>query len=151
MDTLQSCQSDALWRACTGEGFSKRQIYADDDAFIYSFRRSVGLNGINIAVTRADLLGRSILIGLERIARKDRRAEEDLEAGSLKARPHILGGMLDGHPVAAAVLQFMSETTDWEGQPAELLVLLEDRRGREDRHQGQSLAQGGAHPDPAPE
>ena len=74
---------------------------------------------------RADLLDRSILIGLERIARKDRRAEEDLEAEFVKARPHILGRMLDGHPVAAAVLQFMSETTDWEGQPAELLVLLE--------------------------
>ena len=183
VDTLQPWQSDALCRACTGEGVSKRQIYTDDEDFIYSFRRCVGLNGINIAVTRADLLDRSILIGLERIARKDRRAEEDLEAEFVKARPHILGGMLDvlskaiaikptvkmessprmadfnrwgcaiamatgstasdfdrayranirmqnsevldGHPVAAAVLQFMSETTDWDGQPAELLVLLE--------------------------
>ena len=64
VDTLQPWQSDMLCRACTGEGFSKRQLFAVDDDIIYSFRRCVGLNGINIAATRADLLDRSILTGL---------------------------------------------------------------------------------------
>ena len=66
-DTIHPWQSDMLCRACTGEGFSKRALYTDDEDIIYSFRCCVGLNGINIAATRPDLLDRSILIGLERI------------------------------------------------------------------------------------
>ena len=181
--TLQTWQSDALCRAVTGEGFSKRQLYTDDDDIIYVFRRCVGLNGINIAATRADLLDRSILIGLDRIPPDKRRTEEALWAAFGKARPHILGGVLDtlsaamrllpevrlktlprmadfarwgcaiaqalgytqedflraygenieaqndeilqGHPVAAAVVALMEDRTEWEGTPTELLTELE--------------------------
>ena len=95
VDTLQPWQSDILCRACTGEGFSKRQLFTDDDDIIYSFRRCVGLNGINIAATRADLLDRAILTGLERISSEHRREEDELEAAFVAAKPHILGGILD--------------------------------------------------------
>jgi hypothetical protein len=95
IDTLQPWQSDMLCRACTGEGFSKRQLFSDDDDIIYSFRRCVGLNGINITATRADLLDRSILIPLERISSTQRREEDELEAAFVAARPHILGGIFD--------------------------------------------------------
>ena len=95
VDTLQPWQSDMLCRAITGEGHSKRQLYTDDEDQIYSFRRCVGLNGINIGATRADLLDRSMLIGLERIDSANRREEADLDAAFEEARPHILGGILD--------------------------------------------------------
>ena len=95
IDVLYPWQSDALCRACTGEGFSKRQLFTDDDDIIYSFRRCVGLNGINIGATRADLLDRSILIELERITTQKRLEEEELESAFSEARPHILGGILD--------------------------------------------------------
>jgi hypothetical protein len=52
VDTIQPWQSDVLCRAVTGEGFSKRQLFTDDEDVIYCIRRCIGLNGINIAATR---------------------------------------------------------------------------------------------------
>ncbi len=103
VDMLQSQQSDALCRGCTGDGISKRQLYTDDDDIIYSFRRCIILNGINAAATKADLLDRSILIGLDRIANNERRDEERLETEFSQARPHILGGMLDALSKAISI------------------------------------------------
>ena len=65
--------SDALCRAVTGSGFSKRQLYTDDDDIIYYFQRCIGFNGINLAATKADLLDRGIIIQLERIPKEKRR------------------------------------------------------------------------------
>jgi len=93
--SLQTWQSDALCRAVTGEGFSKRQLYSDDEDVIYSFRRCIGLNGINVAATRADLLDRSILVALERIPAGQRRTEAELWGEFEEARPHVLGGIFD--------------------------------------------------------
>lgn len=175
--------SDALCRAVTGEGFSKRQLYTDDEDQIYHFQRCIGLNGINIVATRADLLDRAILISLERIPPENRRTEEALEAEFQHVRPAILGGIfdtlvralhiyptlqltqlprmadfarwgcaiaqalgytettfltayarnlqqqntevLDGHPVAAAIMALMEDRLEWTGEPAALLRALE--------------------------
>ena len=87
---LSGWQSDALCRAVTGEGFSKRQLYTNDEDIIYHFQRIIGLNGINVVATRADLLDRGILIGLERISPDQRRDEEEMEAAFQEARPYIL-------------------------------------------------------------
>ena len=70
--------SDALCRAVTGSGFSKRQLYTDDDDIIYNFIRCIGFNGINLAATKADLLDRGIIIQLERILKENRRKIEDI-------------------------------------------------------------------------
>lgn len=45
--SLPDWASDALCRATTGTGFSKRQLYTDDEDVIYRFIRPVGVNGIN--------------------------------------------------------------------------------------------------------
>jgi len=87
--------SDALCRAVTGEGFSKRELYTDDDDVIYAFRRCLGLNGINLAAQKPDLLDRSILFKLERITREDRKGEKDLWARFEEKRSGILGGIFD--------------------------------------------------------
>jgi hypothetical protein len=47
--------SDQLCRAVTGSGFSKRELYSDDEDIIYSFKRCIGFNGINLGATKADL------------------------------------------------------------------------------------------------
>lgn len=187
--TLPLWLSDALCRAVTGEGFSKRALYTDDEDQIYHFQRCLGLNGINIVATRADLLDRSILIGLERIAPAGRRTEEEMEDAFNEARPYILGGifdtlvkalqikpavqlehlprmadfacwgcaiaralgynevdflnayegnrrtqnaeMLEGHPVAAAIMGLMVSRPEWQGEPAELLQALDEVAERE--------------------
>lgn len=92
---LPEWASDALCRAVTGEGFSKRELYTDDDDVIYAFRRCVGLNGINLAAKKPDLLDRSILFRLERIAKERRQEERVLWRRFDAARPRILGAIFD--------------------------------------------------------
>jgi len=87
--------SDALCRAVTGEGFSKRELYSDDEDIIYQFRRCIGLNGVNVAARRPDLLDRCILFSLEPIAPADRRPEEALWREFEAARPRLLGAIFD--------------------------------------------------------
>ena len=64
--------SDQLCRAVTGSGFTKRELYSDDNDIIYNFRRCLGFNGINLAATKADLLDRGIIMALERIPESKR-------------------------------------------------------------------------------
>ncbi len=87
--------SDTCCRAVTGEGFSKRQLYTDDEDIVYQFRRCIGLNGINIVAQKPDLLDRSILFRLEPIPEKSRKSEASLWKGFEEARPYILGAALD--------------------------------------------------------
>ncbi len=95
ISSLPDWLSDALARACTGDGFTKRELFSDDDDVIYSFQRSVGLNGINLVVQKADLLDRSILIGLERISKDSRREEQEFWKEFDKLKPQILGAVFD--------------------------------------------------------
>jgi len=95
ISTLPDGTSDLLCRAVTGEGFSKRELYSDDDDIIYHFRRCIGLNGVNVAAHKADLLDRCILFGLETIAPTDRRPEKEMWQEFEAARPSLLGTILD--------------------------------------------------------
>jgi len=92
---LPDWTSDILCRAVTGDGFSKRELFTDDDDVIYTFRRCVGLNGINVVGRQPDLLDRAITICLEPIPPDARRPETELNAEFERARPEILGGVLD--------------------------------------------------------
>ncbi len=92
---LPEWASDALCRAVTGDGFTKRELYSDDDDVIYKFQRIIALNGINIAASKPDLLDRSILFKLERIPKCERKAEQAFWEEFDAALPGILGGVLD--------------------------------------------------------
>ncbi len=87
--------SDTLCRAATGGGFTKRELYTNDSDVIYNFKRCVGLNGINIAAQRGDLLDRSLLVGLQDIPSDKRRTEEQLLGKLENCKAEILGGFLD--------------------------------------------------------
>ncbi len=84
--------SDALCRIITGEGFSKRELYSDDDDVVYSFRRVIGINGINQVIDKPDLLERSILINLERPEKYEK--ESVLFGGFEQARSKLFGALL---------------------------------------------------------
>jgi hypothetical protein len=103
--TLPEWLSDALCRAVTGEGYSKRELYSDDEDVIYTFRCCVGLNGINIAAQKPDLLDRSILFNLERIPPEKRQAERAFWERFEEARPAILGGVFDTLAKAITIRQ----------------------------------------------
>lgn len=87
--------SDVLCRAVTGEGFSKRELYTDDEDLIYTFRRCVGMNGINVAARKPDLLDRCLLFKLEPMDSANRKPENVLWEDFETARPRLLGGILD--------------------------------------------------------
>jgi hypothetical protein len=85
--------SDALCKAVTGDGFSKRELYSDDDDIIYTFQRCIGMNGINLVVSKPDLLERTIPLELERISESKRLQESELWKRFEAERPIILAGI----------------------------------------------------------
>ncbi|CAN5707420.1 hypothetical protein BH23THE1_BH23THE1_17410 [soil metagenome] len=87
--------SDLLCRAVTGSGYSKRALYTDDSDIIYKFKRFIGVNGINLATTRADFLDRSIIIKARRIEDKLRKKEADIEKELERLKPYVLGYIFD--------------------------------------------------------
>lgn len=93
ISSLSDWQSDAICRGSSGEGFSKRELYSDDEDVIYTYQRCIGLNGINVVATKPDLLDRSILLRLERIPKKDRKTEGELWKSINKVKAEILTGI----------------------------------------------------------
>ncbi|CAN5776192.1 hypothetical protein BH23THE1_BH23THE1_18030 [soil metagenome] len=98
--------SDLLCRAVTGAGFSKRALYTDDGDIIYKFKRCIGVNGINLATTRADFLDRSLVIKFKRIEESARRKEEDIKREFENLRPFVLGYVFD---ILVKVLKYREE------------------------------------------
>ncbi len=98
--------SDSLCRAVTGGGNNKRKLFDNDIDIIYKFKRCIGVNGINLATTRADFLDRSLIIKLKRIDDNARRKEEDIDREFEELKPFILGYIFD---VLVKVLKYRQE------------------------------------------
>lgn len=113
--------SDQFCRAVTGSGFSKRKLYTDEDDIIFSFKRALGFNGINLAATKADLLDRCLIIMLERIKEDKRQPLENivniqgLNQELERIKPRLLGYIFD---ILSKVLKTIS--TDGVTKPKEL-------------------------------
>lgn len=95
LSSLSSKVSDLLCKLVTGDGFSRRTKFTDDDETIFVSKRTIMMNGINSFITRADLLDRTIILEIERIAEDKRLAEDELWQKFEAARPKILGGIFD--------------------------------------------------------
>lgn len=95
MSKLDGEMSDILCMACTGGSFAKRALYTDDDEIIFNLKRCVGINGINLLITKPDLLDRTMLLNCERITSEQRKREADLLKDFDEVMPEILGGMFD--------------------------------------------------------
>lgn len=85
--------SDAVCRAVTGEGFSKRELYTDDEDIIYQFKRCVSMNGTNLVPTKPDLLDRSLIFELDQIPKEERKNEVELWNEFEGKKPGILGAL----------------------------------------------------------
>ncbi|MBQ3280049.1 hypothetical protein IJG92_00040 [Candidatus Saccharibacteria bacterium] len=90
---LEKDNSDVLCRLITGDGFSKRRLYSDDDEVIYNFKRPLMLNGINNFITQADLLDRALILNVERIPEEKRLTELELWGKFNEEKPQILGAI----------------------------------------------------------
>jgi hypothetical protein len=87
--------SDELCKAVTGSGFSKRQLYTNDDDVIYNFKRCIGFNGISLGATKADLLDRGLIIQLARIPTERRRKVREIWTAFEEIRPKLLCYIFD--------------------------------------------------------
>lgn len=87
--------SDDICRLVTGDGFSKRKLYTDNDEVVYSFKRALMMNGIASFVSRADLLDRTIIINVERIEAEKRKSEKELWGEFEAEKPKLLGALFD--------------------------------------------------------
>lgn len=86
--------SDVLCRVVSGAGFSKRKLYSDNDDVVYTIRRPLVMNGISPPSMSPDLIDRTILIRLERIADAFRRKKQDVEAERDALLPKVRGYLL---------------------------------------------------------
>lgn len=105
--------SDAVCRAVTGDGVITRKLFRDQDEVIFHFRRSIGINGINVVATQPDLLDRSILFGLDPIQPGARKTEEELDAAFERARPFVLGGIFDALAKAMALKKTITPSREF--------------------------------------
>lgn len=104
VSTVSEWWSDALCRAVTGDGDVRRRLYSDADLAVFSFRRVVLLNGIDLGAVRDDLAERLLTVELHRIGEGGRRLDAELAAQWTSAHPRILGALLD---LAAQVLDVL--------------------------------------------
>ena len=95
LSTVPAWLSDALCRLSTGAGFAARKLYTDDEESVISAERPVLLNSIDAVVTRGDLADRALVLTLEDTPKTERKTESELWADFERARPHILGALLD--------------------------------------------------------
>ncbi|MBE3128292.1 MAG: hypothetical protein IMZ60_01270, partial [Actinobacteria bacterium] len=91
--SLSKEYSDLFCKVVTGEGFSKRQLYTDDEDIIYNYIRKLGFNGINLAGEEPDFLDRSVPVNLSRITRTARKTEAQILQEFELVRPKITGAI----------------------------------------------------------
>jgi hypothetical protein len=92
---LPAWLSDALCRLASGGSFAVRQLYSDDAEVLFEAARPMLLNGIEDVIGRPDLADRAIMLTLPPINDAQRRPETELWAEFERARPGILGALLD--------------------------------------------------------
>lgn len=105
---ITSAFSDALCRACTGEGVIRRELYSDGGIFLQVFKRIVILTAIDPGALRGDLGERLVLVELERISPDRRLSERQIEDAFSEMHPRILGALLD---LVSDVLKVLPEIT----------------------------------------
>jgi len=110
LSNVPSWFSDALCRLSTGGGFATRELYTDFDEIIFDSQRPVLLTSIEDVATRSDLLDRCLIVRLPTIPKEQRRPEDEMLAAFEKARPRILGAMLDA--VVGAIRDLPSTRLD---------------------------------------
>ena len=89
-------QVDALCRAATGEGFSKRALYTDEEELIFSYRRPIVTNGVDLPSTRGDFMDRSLPVRLARIEGRQRKEDRMMNVWLVQVVPKVRGAVLQG-------------------------------------------------------
>lgn len=95
LSTLPAWLSDAMCRAVTGDADVTRTFYTNADLTVFSFRRVIVMNGIDLGSLRGDLAERMVAVRLDRIPDTGRQREGHLQHLSRQVLPEIFGALLD--------------------------------------------------------
>lgn len=95
LSTIRPAMADAFCRIATGGGFGTRKLHTDSDEVLFNATRPCLLNGIPDLAARPDLADRAIGIHLPAIAPSKRKSLGAFNRDFTKAKPFILGALLD--------------------------------------------------------
>lgn len=95
VSTISPAMSDAICRLSTGGGYATRSLFTDGEEAIFEASRPTILNGLGAFVTRGDLQDRALTIELTPIEPGARRKKQEIDRDIEKARPRLLGALLD--------------------------------------------------------
>jgi hypothetical protein len=101
---LQAWQADDLCRAATGAGFTKRELYTDEEDVIFQYKRSVLINGINTPTQRGDFLDRSVLFEFARVPKGGRLEDSKVTAKVVAWLPRLRRSIFDALAAAMSLL-----------------------------------------------
>jgi hypothetical protein len=104
LSSLPQWLSDALSMIATGGGYEARQLFTDYDEVLVRMRRPIILNGIENPAISADLLDRSLLVGMKPISKDVRRSEEEINADLEGLGGELTGAVFDA--VSGALAEF---------------------------------------------
>lgn len=102
--------SDALCRLATGGGYATRELHSDQGETVLEAQRPMLMNGIPGLASRPDLGDRSIVIELPTIPESQRRTMKDVKSTFEKARPGVLGALLDAVSTALRNIETVNMT-----------------------------------------
>lgn len=94
LDNLSSLSrrvSDTLAVAVTGGSVSKRALYQNTNEIVLDLKSVVAMNGVSLVAKESDLLDRTLIITLKRIAPDEIVTEETLQNQFEEDRPKTLG------------------------------------------------------------
>jgi hypothetical protein len=103
--------ADAACRLATGGGFGGRELYSDYDEAVFDATRPLVFNAIpDLGAARPDFLDRALIIEFNDIKAELRRDERQFWCEFERARPRILGTLLDA--VSAGIRNLPQVTLD---------------------------------------
>jgi len=95
VDRLTPQQADLFCQATSGRGIDRRKLYTNNESFILEFKRPALLTSLEVPSGRADFLDRCLILELDRVPPERRRPLLELESEFERARPRLVGALLN--------------------------------------------------------
>jgi hypothetical protein len=95
VSAIQPWFSDALCRAVTGDAYTPRQFYTQDQVKVLKFKLAMVMSTIDVGSIRGDLADRMLPIALQPISDAQRTTETDVLTRFNEMRPRVYHALLD--------------------------------------------------------
>lgn len=118
---LNKATSDLFCKCVTGGANSRRTLYENNDETTFDLKSIVVLNGIEVLISEADLLDRTIFFHLDRLTSDVIKTEAELDKAFMEDKPKILAlcfsivqqALNDDIPVDKSEMMRMADFYEW--------------------------------------